>query len=148
MTAPVWAASACRSDAGSHRSAVPEVTFCGARIAIDAGSAQHVAMREFFRNLLQPLNLAGFFLRPGFGAAVDFDRVARLWKVFLEGPIHGNKEAVALDNDAMVLVMSSKEGRRTVWRILKTTGFFLTSFTGNSETFFSAASSWSCRYAA
>ena len=47
-----------------------------------------------------------------------------------------NKEAVALDNDAMVLVMSSKEGRRTVWRILKTTGFFLTSFTGNSETFF------------
>jgi len=43
------------------------------------------------------LNLAGFFLRPGFGAAVDFDRVARLWKVFLEGPVHGNKEAVALE---------------------------------------------------
>ena len=46
------------------------------------------------------------------------------------------KEAVALDNDAMVLVMSSKEGRRTVWRIMETTGYFLTSFTGNSETFF------------
>jgi signal transduction histidine kinase len=40
---------------------VPEVTFDGACIAIDAGSAQHVAMREFLRNLLQPLNLAGFF---------------------------------------------------------------------------------------
>ncbi|MEO8365153.1 MAG: histidine kinase [Pseudoxanthomonas sp.] len=61
MSRPVWAAAAHRSDAGSHRSAVPEVTFDGRRIAIDAGSAQHVAMREFFRNLLQPLNLAGFF---------------------------------------------------------------------------------------
>jgi signal transduction histidine kinase len=47
--------------AGSPRPAVPEVTFCGRRIAIDAGSAQHVAMREFLRHLLQPLNLAGFF---------------------------------------------------------------------------------------
>lgn len=46
------------------------------------------------------------------------------------------KEAKALDNDAMVLTMSSKEGRRTVWRILETTGYFTTSFTGNSETFF------------
>ncbi len=40
---------------------MPEVTFCGERIAIGSGSAQHVAMREFLRNLLQPLNLAGFF---------------------------------------------------------------------------------------
>ena len=61
MTWPVWAATARRADAGSHRSAVPEVTFVGGRIAIAAGSAQHVAMREFLRNLLQPLNLAGFF---------------------------------------------------------------------------------------
>ena len=61
MTAPVWALAAPRSVAVSHRSAVPEVTFCAGRIAIDRGSAQHVAMREFLRHLLQPLNLAGFF---------------------------------------------------------------------------------------
>jgi signal transduction histidine kinase len=50
-----------RQDAGSRRHAVPEVTFCGSRIAFGPHRAQHVAMREFFRNLLQPLNLAGFF---------------------------------------------------------------------------------------
>lgn len=50
-----------RSDAASHPSAVPEVTFSGARIAIRTASAQHGPMREFLRNLLQPLNLAGFF---------------------------------------------------------------------------------------
>ncbi|MET0582069.1 MAG: histidine kinase [Pseudoxanthomonas sp.] len=47
--------------ARGRRSAVPEVTFCRPRIAIGARRAQHWAMREFFRNLLQPLNLAGFF---------------------------------------------------------------------------------------
>ena len=40
---------------------MPEVTFRSRRIAIAIGSVQHVAMREFFRHLLQPLNLACFF---------------------------------------------------------------------------------------
>jgi signal transduction histidine kinase len=40
---------------------VPEVTFGGRRIANAANTVQHWLMREFLRNLLQPLNLAGFF---------------------------------------------------------------------------------------
>ncbi|MEZ6185471.1 MAG: Hsp70 family protein [Planctomycetota bacterium] len=43
------------------------------------------------------LNLVGFFLRPGFGATLDFDRVAVMWKVFLEGMSHPNKNAVRLE---------------------------------------------------
>ena len=33
-------------------------------------------------------------------------------------------------------LMSSKQGRRIVWRLLDKAGVFRTSFTGNSETFF------------
>lgn len=33
-------------------------------------------------------------------------------------------------------LMSSKQGRRFVWRLLGEAGVFRTSFTGNSETFF------------
>lgn len=33
-------------------------------------------------------------------------------------------------------LMSSRRGRRIVWRLLEKTGMFRTSFTGNSETFF------------
>jgi hypothetical protein len=40
------------------------------------------------------------------------------------------------DTDYMKVIMGSKEGRRTIWRILRTTEFFSTSFTGSSETFF------------
>ena len=46
------------SDAGSHQSAVPEVTFCARRIAKPTGSPQHGRMRAFFRHLMQPMNLA------------------------------------------------------------------------------------------
>ncbi len=58
MTGPVSAAPALRSDAGSHRSAVPEVTFGRHRIAKPAGTPQHGRMRALLRHLLQPLNLA------------------------------------------------------------------------------------------
>ena len=43
------------------------------------------------------LNLSGFFMRPGFGATLDFDRIANMWKVFLEGMSHPNKNAVRLE---------------------------------------------------
>jgi hypothetical protein len=33
-------------------------------------------------------------------------------------------------------LMSSKQGRRCVWRLLEKAGVYRTSFTGNSETFF------------
>ena len=42
-------------------------------------------------------NLAGFCLRPGFGAALDFGRVSAMWKVWLEGMAHPNKDAVRLE---------------------------------------------------
>jgi len=61
-----------RSDAASHQSAVPEVTFRGARIAIRTASAQHGPMREFLGNLLQPLNLAGFFTIAGVALSLRF----------------------------------------------------------------------------
>lgn len=43
------------------------------------------------------LNLVGFCLRPGFGATLDFDRIASMWKLFLEGPAHPGKEAVDVE---------------------------------------------------
>jgi hypothetical protein len=67
------------------------------RALYDALIEETAARRRSPQHEARWLNLAGFFLRPGFGAAVDFDRVSRLWKVFLEGPVHGNKEAVALE---------------------------------------------------
>ena len=72
MAAPVSADAGLESDAGSHRSAVPEVTFCAACIAINTASAQHGRMREFLRSLLQPLNLAGFFTIAGVALSLRF----------------------------------------------------------------------------
>lgn len=51
---------------------MPEVTFSGTRIAIGAASAQHGLMREFLKNLLQPLNLAGFFTIAGVALSLRF----------------------------------------------------------------------------
>jgi len=42
-------------------------------------------------------NLAGFCLRPGFGSTLDFDRVASMWKLYLEGMLHPNKDMVRLE---------------------------------------------------
>lgn len=42
---------------------------------------------------------------------------------------------VEADRLALRTTMSTKEGRRVVWRILKSTGWDEPSFTGNSETF-------------
>jgi hypothetical protein len=39
------------------------------------------------------------------------------------------------DIRALCVTMSNKDGRRTIYRILKTTGWDRASFTGNSETF-------------
>ena len=38
------------------------------------------------------------------------------------------------------LIMSTKEGRRFMWRLLDFSGVYRTSFTGNSETFFKEGS--------
>ena len=46
------------SDASSHQSGVPEVTFCIHRIAKPSGTPQHGGMRNLLRHLLQPLHLA------------------------------------------------------------------------------------------
>lgn len=46
------------------------------------------------------------------------------------------KIRVQADKDAMVATMSTKEGRRSIWRIIITTQFFSTSYTGNSDTNF------------
>ncbi|MGE0710552.1 MAG: Hsp70 family protein [Planctomycetota bacterium] len=43
------------------------------------------------------LNLAGFCLRPGFGATLDDFRISQLWKVHLEGLFHPNRDAVRLE---------------------------------------------------
>lgn len=40
------------------------------------------------------------------------------------------------ETDDLVWLMSSPRGRRTVWRILEGAGLYVSSFTGNSETFF------------
>lgn len=42
---------------------------------------------------------------------------------------------MAEDVAALQKVMGTKEGRRTIWRILITTGWDQTSYTGNSDTF-------------
>jgi hypothetical protein len=42
-------------------------------------------------------NLAGFFLRPGFGSTLDFNRIAEMWKVYLEGMQHPSRDAVRLE---------------------------------------------------
>ena len=72
MAWPVSAGAGMRSDAASHQSAVPKVTFSGARIAIRTASTQHGPMREFLKNLLQPLNLAGFFTIAGVALSLRF----------------------------------------------------------------------------
>lgn len=52
------------------------------------------------------------------------------------------QQAISRENAALTededwrWLMSSKQGRRIVWRILSLTGLFRTSFTGNSQTFF------------
>lgn len=38
--------------------------------------------------------------------------------------------------DDLKWLMGSRRGRRIVWRLIERTGFFQSSFTGNSETFF------------
>jgi hypothetical protein len=43
------------------------------------------------------LNLAGFFLRPGFGASLDPFRMSELWKVQLAGMQHKKANAVRLE---------------------------------------------------
>ncbi len=40
------------------------------------------------------LNLCGFLLRPGFGDAADAGRMARLWKIYLQGPLHAGQGQV------------------------------------------------------
>jgi hypothetical protein len=40
------------------------------------------------------LNLAGYFLRPGFGLAIDDWRVGEMWKLFHAGPVHRTNTAV------------------------------------------------------
>ena len=46
------------------------------------------------------------------------------------------KQLSKADDDALRTTMSTKEGRRTIWRVLKASRFYLISFTGGSETFF------------
>ena len=46
------------------------------------------------------------------------------------------KERIQQDKDAVVATMSVREGRRTIYRLLITTQFFGTSYTGNSDTNF------------
>jgi len=40
------------------------------------------------------LNLAGFCLRPGFGDGFDPQRIKKLWKILLKGPLHGRQAQV------------------------------------------------------
>jgi molecular chaperone DnaK (HSP70) len=40
------------------------------------------------------LNLAGFCMRPGFGDGFDPHRMKRLWKIYLQGPIHARHAQV------------------------------------------------------
>ena len=50
----------------------------------------------------------------------------------------GNRAALARQVEANDIkwLMSTKQGRRFVWRLLEKAGVYRTSFTGNSETFF------------
>jgi molecular chaperone DnaK (HSP70) len=43
------------------------------------------------------LNLAGFCMRPGFGATLDDFRISNLWKVHLEGLYHPKRDMVRLE---------------------------------------------------
>ncbi len=42
-------------------------------------------------------NLAGFCLRPGFGATLDEFRVSEAWKLYLEGMAHPRRDSVVLE---------------------------------------------------
>jgi hypothetical protein len=46
------------------------------------------------------------------------------------------RNARQVEQEDVKWLMSSKRGRRIVWRLLEQTGIFRSSFTGNSETFF------------
>lgn len=46
------------------------------------------------------------------------------------------KLARQIEADDIKWLMSSRQGRRVVWRLLEKAGVYRTSFTGNSETFF------------
>lgn len=49
----------------------------------------------------------------------------------------GKVRAQIVEDDlALLHTMESKEGRRTLWRVMQTTGYFEISYTGNSETYF------------
>jgi molecular chaperone DnaK (HSP70) len=67
------------------------------RALFDALLEDQAARRRSPAHEARWLNLAGFCLRPGFGATLDFDRVGSMWKVFLEGPAHPGKEAVDVE---------------------------------------------------
>ena len=43
------------------------------------------------------LNLLGFCLRPGFGDGFDGHRIKSLWKIYKQGPVHGNHSQVRTD---------------------------------------------------
>jgi hypothetical protein len=47
-----------------------------------------------------------------------------------------DKLAAQIELDDFKWLMSSKRGRRVVWRLLERTGVYRSSFTGNSETYF------------
>jgi signal transduction histidine kinase len=51
---------------------VPEVTSCAGRIASTQGKPQHGGMHEFFRELRQPMNLAGLFTLAAVGLSLRF----------------------------------------------------------------------------
>jgi hypothetical protein len=67
------------------------------RALFDALIEEQGARRRSPAHEARWLNFAGFCLRPGFGATLDFDRVASMWKVFLEGPAHAGKESVDVE---------------------------------------------------
>jgi hypothetical protein len=46
------------------------------------------------------------------------------------------KLTLQVEQDDFKWLMSSKRGRRIMWRLLEKTGVYRSSFTGNSETFF------------
>lgn len=47
-----------------------------------------------------------------------------------------DKEAHQRNLDDIDFIMSRPEGRRFIWSLMERTGIYVTSFTGNSETFF------------
>jgi len=58
--------------ADRHRSAVPEVTFCGLPIAVGSSGGQHAAMPYFLRRWMSPLTLAGVFTILAVGLSFGF----------------------------------------------------------------------------